>query len=148
MRYYEKVQKTVEQSNLKGIQCNRCEEIFEPYDELIQPFDLPLHNEYGQINFDLCNKCLLEIIKELKIVPNGFKSDSGFTSSFDLDHELHQQLFDEWKETGIWNNDENPYRDAWMCGMANIEKEEELFDELENIETRKPLYSNGLKIVK
>jgi hypothetical protein len=114
MRYYKKAQKIIEESELRGIQCNRCEEVFEPYDELVQPFNLPLHNEYGQINFDLCENCLLEIIKELKIVPNGFKSDSGFTSSFDLDHGLHQQLFDEWKRTGIWNNDENPYRDAWI----------------------------------
>lgn len=49
--------------------------------------------------FDLCEDCLVSIIKEFKYVPEGFKEDryNSFSSP-----EEHQKVFDHWKETGNW----------------------------------------------
>jgi hypothetical protein len=130
MRYYEKVKKTIEENEPRGIQCNKCGEFFDPSDENIEQ----VNTTSGK--YDVCKTCQTKIFKGFAIVPEGFMSTTPFyISAYELDHELHQKLFDEWKLTGIWNWDENPIRDAWMNRedkTENIEDDEEFFNELDN----------------
>ena len=120
------ITKSVEVTEIKqvpvGKLCNKCGNVFELYDDRIQSSNTPL-GEYGNCKSEICDNCWIEFIKSFSIVPTGFMSDPNFTSSFDLDHNLHQQLFNEWKISGEWNCDENPWRD-YYCGEA-----EELIDE-------------------
>lgn len=143
MRYYEIVEKVVPVKEPRGSLCNKCGEPFEPYDNEILPFNVPLG--YENWKYDLCYTCHLEFIRSFKIVPDGFKSDPNFTSSFDLNHDYHQQLFDEWKETGEWHSNENPIRDEWMGVDEEYYQENELN---EIFEDSKPLPQATLKIVK
>ena len=48
--------------------------------------------------FELCDTCLVEIIKGFKYVPEGFFEDDydNFT------HEEHQKIFEDWKQSGVW----------------------------------------------
>jgi len=148
MRIINKVEKIVTKNELVGIICNKCGNLFSPHDDKIQPLNTPL-GDYGDCKFELCDDCSLEIIKTFAIVPENFMSDSNFISSFDLDHELHQQLFDEWKSSGKWNCDENPWRDYYNEDNSSQEYEEyeEYYEGNKNIETRKPLHSSVLKLV-
>lgn len=52
-------------------------------------------------SFDLCEECLVEIIKDFKHVPKGFMLDSSW---YIIENESieHQKLFDDWKVNGIW----------------------------------------------
>ena len=80
------------------------------------------------------------------------KSNPQFTSSFDLDHDLHQKLFVEWQETNIWNCDENPWQDYYSEGNSDQELEsyeeyEEYNEEISDaIEVRKPLHINVARL--
>jgi len=149
MRIIENVETIVTVQDLKGIVCNKCGEVFSPHDDNIQTLNTPL-GEYGDCKYDICNKCTLEFIRGFAIVPTSFKSSPNFTSSFDLDHELHQQLFDKWKESGIWDCDENPWRDYYSIDGSDQELEsyKDYFEENENINTRKVALHKGFKIVK
>jgi hypothetical protein len=51
-------------------------------------------------HFDLCEDCLVEIIKSFKYVPNGFREDKSYFIINDYDE--HQKIFNRWKETGKW----------------------------------------------
>jgi len=152
MRYYEKVQKTIEDHELKGIQCNKCGEIFEPnYGNIIH--EINISDGYSSkftssFKFDICEKCLTKFLKEFLLVPDNFMNDFAGVPSYATDHELHQQLFNEWKETEKWNYEENPIRDAWIDRLdktVNIEDEDEFYEEPENIKTLKPACIKGFK---
>lgn len=109
MRISEARETVVVVYDLKGTLCNKCGKVFEAYDDSVKQFDLPMG--YEIFKFDLCYDCIMDIIKTFKIVPTGFKSDPSYTSSYDLDHELHQELFETWKISNEWpdDKDENPY---------------------------------------
>jgi len=151
MRIYENIETLVVVSDLKGIVCNKCGEVFSSHDDKIQPFNTPL-GDYGDCKYEICDTCSLEFIKSFTIVPENFMSDSNFTSSFDLDHELHQRLFDEWKSSNVWNCDENPYKDHYS--ESNSDQEFESYEEYEEyneevsdaLEVRKPLHTNVVRL--
>ena len=138
----------VEQIQLGKI-CNGCGNVFEPYDEQVKSFESQMGYNVTW-KYELCSTCILGIIKTFAIVPENFMSDSNFTSSFDLDHDLHQKLFVEWQETNVWNCDENPWRDYYenydelISEEENCEEYEEFYDAVED---RKPLHTN-LRLVK
>jgi len=151
MRYYEKVQKTMEDNELRGIQCNKCGEIFEPnYGNIIH--EINISDGYSSkftspFKFDICEKCLIKFLKEFLLVPDNFMNDFAGVPPYATDHELHQKLFNEWKKTEKWNYEDNPYRDAWMSKeeFINIEDDEKFYEELENIKTLKPACIKGFK---
>ena len=149
MRIFENVETIVVVSELKGVLCNKCGEVFSSHDDKIQSVNTPL-GEYGDCKFEMCDKCILKMIKGFAIVPTNFKSNPNYTSSFDLDHTLHQKLFKQWQETNVWNCDENPWRDYYE-NYDELISEEESYEEYEEvsdaIEDRKPLHTN-LRLVK
>lgn len=111
MRYFEKVEKTEIVSELRGIQCNKCGEIFQPnYGNATQ--QLAINVGYNSIfpssfKFDLCEECLSKIIKEFLIVPDNFMNCDPYDQGFVPDNMLHQQQFDLWKLNGEWPNSED-----------------------------------------
>ena len=115
MRVTENVEQVVVIQELKGIQCNKCGKSFQPsYANSIQQIDLSFgySSEFdGQRwSLDLCEHCLLDIIKGCKVVPEGFMIDPSYLSPSDGDHDLHQQNFEDWKISGEWKDDAiNPY---------------------------------------
>jgi hypothetical protein len=48
--------------------------------------------------FDLCDDCLVTVVKSFMHVPDGFKIDNSYNLV-----KYHQKVFDEWKETGTWD---------------------------------------------
>jgi len=149
MKIYENVETVVIVQNQKGSLCNKCGEVFEPHDDKIQSFDLQLG--YHNWKYELCDNCLVEMIRGFLIVPSGFMSDPNFTSSFDIDHDLHQKLFDEWKVSGIWNCNENPWKDYYEDNsdqeFESYEEYEEYHEEISDaIEVRKPLHINIVRL--
>ena len=137
----------VEQIQL-GKMCNGCGNIFEPYDEQVKSFESQIGYNVTW-KYELCSTCILGIIKTFAIVPENFMSDSNFTSSFDLDHDLHQKLFVEWQETNIWNCDENPWQDYYS--EDNSDQESEIYEEYNEeisdaLEVRNPLHINVVRL--
>jgi hypothetical protein len=51
-------------------------------------------------NFELCEECLVDLIKSFKYVPDGFREDRSYYII--KDEEEHQKIFERWKETGKW----------------------------------------------
>jgi len=153
MRIFENVETIVVVSELKGVLCNKCGEVFSSHDDKIQSVNTPL-GEYGDCKFEMCDKCILKMIKGFAIVPTNFKSNPNYTSSFDLDHTLHQKLFKQWQETNVWNCDENPWKDYYSSDNLNQDNEsyeeyEEYNEEISDaLEDRKPLHTNPFKLVK
>jgi len=149
----ESVEITRTEQIVVGKLCNKCGNVFSSHAENIKTSNTDL-GEYGNCKSEICDSCNLEFIKSFVIVPTGFKSSPHFTSSFDLDHELHQKLFDEWKISGIWNCDENPWRDFYNednfdQGFESYEEYNEEYEEFyDAIEDRKPLHTNILRLVK
>jgi len=144
----ESVEVTRTEQIVVGKLCNKCGNVFSSYAENIKTSNTDL-GEYGNCKSEICDDCNLEFIKSFAIVPIGFKSSPHFTSSFDLDHELHQKLFDEWKISGIWNCDENPWQDYYS--EDNSDQESEIYEEYNKeisdaIEVRKPLHINVVKL--
>jgi len=134
-----------------GKVCNKCGNVFSPHAEDIQPSNTDL-GEYGNCKSEICNNCWLEFIRSFSIVPTGFKSSPHFTSSFDLDHELHQSLFKEWQISNVWNCDENPWKNYYSDGNSDQDNEsceeyEEYNEEISDaLEVRKPLHINVVKL--
>jgi len=130
-----------------GKLCNKCGNVFSSYAENIKTSNTDL-GEYGNCKSEICDDCWIKFIRTFSIVPSGFKSNPQFTSSFDLDHDLHQKLFIEWQETNVWNCDDNPWRDYYS--EDNLDQEFESYEEYEEyneeisdaIEVRKPLHTN------
>jgi hypothetical protein len=127
MRITESVEKITFVDELKEIQCNCCGKTFEPNNNefhSMQQINLSFGYESQFDNqkwdIDLCEVCLLKIIKGFKHVPDKFMSDPYHISSFDSDSVLHQQLFDEWKVNQEWNyEDENPYEEYYQDEQTN-----------------------------
>ena len=114
MRVFNNVETKVIIQETVGIICNKCGEVFTPSpSDGVQKFKVTFGEGSrfdSDWHLDICDNCVSDIVKTFKVVPDGFMSESQFyVSSFDLDHDLHQRLFDEWKETGEWNCDENPW---------------------------------------
>lgn len=120
-----------------GIQCNKCGNWFEPnYTNTTQSFN----TEFGEgskyetsWDFEMCESCLENLVKTFKVVPSGFMGERSYVPAFITDHDLHQELFEEWKISGEWNYDDNPYKEFY--------KE----DEVQNSE---PSDGNTLKRIK
>jgi hypothetical protein len=53
-------------------------------------------------DFDLCEDCLVDFIKTFKHVPDGFREERSYIII--KDREEHQKIFDNWKETGEWED--------------------------------------------
>ena len=134
-----------------GKLCNKCGNVFSSYAENIKTSNTDL-GEYGNCKSEICDSCNLEFIKSFAIVPTGFKSSPHFTSSFDLDHELHQKLFDEWKISGIWNCNEDPWKEYYS--FDNFNQDDESYEEYEEyneeisdaVKVRKPLHINVTRL--
>ncbi|WP_137743412.1 hypothetical protein [Robertmurraya siralis] len=106
--HYKTITETREKETGYTAICNMCgkENIFEENDDSLNDDTqhIELHFGYGskfdmeRWSFDLCDDCLIEIVKQFKYVPEGFYEDS----SLNLTPEEHQKIFDNWKETGEW----------------------------------------------
>lgn len=86
-----------------NIICNRCgKEVlkfdFEPYQDVVFYWGYGGKFDCEAWRFSLCEDCVLEMIKEFKIVPSGFRIDY-YTP---LTKEQHQKTFEDWKKTGEW----------------------------------------------
>lgn len=112
MKEFETITMKEEKQLVKSITCNCCGKTTELDGEDYQR-EWKL-NEFQHLNlifgygskfdmdswtFDLCEDCLLEYVKTFKLVPNGFMLDRYN----DLTQEQHQMIFDNWKETGDWD---------------------------------------------
>ena len=138
----ENIETVIVQQKTVGKLCNKCGLPFSPHAEDIKTTNTDL-GEYGNPKYEICDKCHLEFIKSFAIVPTNFKSSPYFTSSFDLDHDLHQNLFEQWQISGIWNCDEDPWRDYYENYeeyLLDYESYEEYEDVSDAIEVRKPYY--------
>ena len=131
--------------DLEGLVCNCCGKLFKPeQSDLVQHFDLHFgyHSKFdnkGNWKGEICENCYVAFIKTFKIVPENFMSDPDYISDYDKDHNLHQELFDNWKETDEWPEDENT--DCFYSFEEN-------YEETENTETLQPTNSPILKIIK
>lgn len=98
----------------KTLICNKCGKV-----KIYNAADLAIYLDYGnkmnniKINFsygdsfdgqewqfDLCEDCLLELIKSFKYIPKGFRFNKD--DFIELSDEQYQGLFDNWKTTGEW----------------------------------------------
>lgn len=127
MRIIKNEEKVVLEKTLKSITCNCCGKEFEPeQSDILQEIKLMFSYNSQFDNqqwwrFDICESCILKIIKTFKIVPENFMSDPAYVSASDMGHEVHQRVFDLWKETGEWNwEDQSPFDDEYY--------EDEYFD--------------------
>lgn len=66
--------------------------------EFYVDFGYESHHDGEKWSFDLCEECLINIVKQFKYVPYGFMEDNYTT----LSREEHQKVFENWKETGQW----------------------------------------------
>ncbi|GIN22535.1 hypothetical protein [Siminovitchia fordii] len=91
--------------------CNKCgkkknvnheknEEWRDDFKEFYLDFGYESSFDGESWNFDLCEECLINFIKQFKHVPNGFKNGNY---SFIKNREEHQKVFESWLETGIWD---------------------------------------------
>lgn len=145
MKIVENVEQVVTVEIPKGTICNHCGETFEPYDSKIKSFSSDLE-ESQSVSAELCEVCLIHIIKGFKIVPTGFMSHLPYyASAYDIDHELHQKLFEEWKISNVWNwPDENPYKEYMPVEDEEYEND---FYKSETFEDT-PTSPANLKVVK
>lgn len=105
--HYETV--TIEKETSYTHTCNSCGKNIkvrpcttDEWDDDIKDFyaDFGYGSEFDgeQWSFSLCEECLLKLIKQFKYVPDGFKLDNYSN----LTQEQHQELFEDWKKTGEW----------------------------------------------
>lgn len=82
--------------------CNRCGKNetneYEQYQNINLMFGYGSKHDMEEWNFSLCDDCLVEIIRDFKFVPKGFKVDNYIQ----LTKEQHQNIFEDWKRTGKW----------------------------------------------
>lgn len=107
MRRVEEKQVISVERQVTSVTCNRCGRTFTPTAD--QPWwDAAVHEirvsfGYGSRHdgetwlFDLCEECLLTIIREFRIVPDGFFGNRC------AELERRQAAFEQWKETGEWD---------------------------------------------
>lgn len=159
MRFYANEKKVVTVSELKGIQCNKCGNIFEPnYGDSSQQFEALVgynSNFNSNFKFDLCEKCLLEFVMQFEIVPDNFMC--GYTTQYKEDSNLHQEKFNNWKTTGEWDDtNDNPQieyinPDISYDNEFDFNESDQYIDDFynnQNMDTLKPLPQATLKIVK
>jgi hypothetical protein len=111
MNKKEKVFRTVEEYQTIEVICNKCGKVHTAKDGGVivddsykEPHSFTCAFGYysgydDEIwNFDLCETCLVDIIKTFKYAPSGF-----FTDRYTLARgNNHQKVFDYWKQTGEW----------------------------------------------
>lgn len=120
MRTFKNEEIVTNAKRLKSVTCNCCGKSFEVENSgSVQQF-APMfgydsqYDSSGFWRFDMCEDCLVNLVKGFKVVPEGFMRDKSYIQTFELDHDLHQKLFEEWKKTGEWNcEDENPYKEYY-----------------------------------
>lgn len=96
----------VNKEKLTEICCNKCGRATKFEDDSDTDYSI---NEYQTINvgfgygsrfdmqswsFELCEDCLVDLLKTFKYSPSGFGQDSYYAYN-------EQQTFEDWKETGI-----------------------------------------------
>jgi hypothetical protein len=108
MRKKERIQSTVYKEIATEITCNRCgakKDVMTNYNPLdVQDFyqeislSFPPHSMFSNQHwkFDLCDECLLTIVRDFKLVPEGFMKTA-------LPNRFPQLQFDNWKQTGKWD---------------------------------------------
>lgn len=126
----EKVEQIVEEVVSETITCNKCgNSVTQEQRGFESDYyqNINLHFGYGSSfdmetwNFDICEDCLVEFVKTFKHVPSGFRSDEYLV--IDDESKEHQKLFENWKETGKW--DELKYKTyEELVGLKGIYKEE------------------------
>jgi hypothetical protein len=101
------ITKVVEVVVSESVQCNKCgkecdkgEEFNENMNNFYFGFGWGSRYDGETWDFDLCEECLVDIIKSFKVVPNGFKQDP---SLYPVEKD-HQKVFDLWKITGEWHS--------------------------------------------
>jgi hypothetical protein len=52
---------------------------------------------------DLCENCIVKMVKQFKFVPNGFKEDRMEKAIDSTNPGLHQELFEKWKISDKWD---------------------------------------------
>jgi len=154
MRITKKVTKEVDE--VVATQCHKCGIWFESdNNDTTQSFHIdfsPASKYDFPWDVTLCETCLEKIVKEFLIVPDNFMGEKAYVPTFISDHALHQNLFDEWKISGEWNYDDNPWKNYYGDGsqqeLESYEEYEECNEEISDaIEDRKPLHTN-LRLVK
>lgn len=104
MREYETKEVLKQEEYVTKIICNRCNNEGQPteFEDEIKNISINFSYESphdGQTwHFDLCEECIVDIVKQFKHVPEGFKDNhyEVFT------RKQHQYIFDKWKLTGEW----------------------------------------------
>ncbi|WP_143804811.1 hypothetical protein [Paraliobacillus ryukyuensis] len=109
MKKFKKVK--VDKDELTMISCNKCGKAYKNekkdhnldlFHEFSTSFGYHSNFDMEQWSFDLCEDCLVDLVKTFKYVPSGFKLDNSFSLIEDQSKE-HQLLFDHWKKTGEWD---------------------------------------------
>jgi hypothetical protein len=109
--HYETITETKEKEIGYVATCNKCgkrneinHNIHNGWEDDIKEFYVSFGYESSfdgeKWSFDLCEDCLVGIIKGFKYVPDGFKDDDYNT----LTKEEHQKVFENWKLTGKWED--------------------------------------------
>ena len=100
-------QVSVPREVLDSATCNSCGKVFYPQpNKSVKVHDFTanfgwLSNHDGQEwKFDLCEDCLIKIIKGFRVVPEGFMLPK---STHPVPHAPHQILFEHWKKTKVWD---------------------------------------------
>ncbi|MBU5266259.1 hypothetical protein [Virgibacillus proomii] len=139
--------KEVEEPESVEITCNKCGKtktaviIAEKYDfvrdefhEFLATFGYGSSFDLEYWSFDLCENCLVDIVKTFKYVPKGFRIDQQYPLVKDESKE-HQALFDDWKNGKEWdefryksddelNNLRNLFDDGYIDEVIAKRKEE------------------------
>lgn len=98
---------------VKMLICNSCGEQLD-----LSAMELPETNTFQQVSLrfgagsdhddeiwhvDLCEKCIVKMVKQFKFVPEGFKEDRMEQKIDTINPGLHQKLFEEWKVSEKWD---------------------------------------------
>lgn len=118
MRFIEKEEKTMVVKNVKSIQCNCCGNVIQPemlntVQEISLSFGYNSNYDSQLWTLDLCENCLTNIVKTFKVVPENFMKCPQYIYPSDGNSELQQKLFEQWKETGEWNEEEINYYEEY-----------------------------------
>lgn len=101
MRKTEDIHEVITNQRIVEITCNKCGLAstednygFDKFQEFSTSFGYGSRYDGEHWRFDLCDKCLTELVKSFKIVPDGFGEDSYYAV-------YPQIMFDNWKKTGV-----------------------------------------------
>lgn len=79
--------------------CNKCGQTFKYTTDMVASFGYGSQFDMETWEFNICDDCMRNLIKTFAIVPNRFMIDGH---SPELTPEQHQKTFDNWKDTGKW----------------------------------------------